>query len=184
MSLPQQNTDNIDKFIEFQLKLREFHQREMLDARKASTQFSKLILSNLCFINAGGLASLPVIATFLRLEQTATQRIELFLLPTVGFIFGLLLALLSAFFTYKNFSFWRDLAERNCDTDIASYTRGHAPENSEFRAQVEASLDKAKTRSEKAMGRVNWSYSLGMICGWLSMGLFCVSCVFLLFSRP
>lgn len=49
---------------EFELKTRELYQKRYAEAYKQASEFSKLVLTNLHLINAGGLVALPWLATF------------------------------------------------------------------------------------------------------------------------
>lgn len=151
------------------------------ETQKLSTEFSKLIIINLQFINASGLFAVPTLATNL-LGLSGLDRSEKLIylgLPMLAFASGLICASLCAFFTYRNYqaisSNWLSsaaLARLEVDKYISDIPAETVLLNEKARAEVNLEHNK----SQKTIQR---NYISGLAAGWSSMIFFITACALL-----
>lgn len=160
-----------------------FEKRE-LDYRKLSTEFSKLIVINLQFINAGGLLAVPSLSASLLgfVNLSRSEKLYLIGVPMLLFTFGLMMANLLAFAAYKNYQAWtrrtegsKEIVQNQIGARLAGTFGGD-------KTNIELDGKKAERKSELAQKSLERMYKLGHISGWLSVSSFVCSCVFLGFN--
>ncbi|TXN52359.1 hypothetical protein [Methylobacterium sp. WL2] len=156
-------------------------ERRAIEAQKLSAEFSKIIITNLQFINAGALLATPSLATNL-LGLVGLNRHEKMIYigsPMGLFAFGLALATLTAFFTYRNYeaaaNHWNsERLWREADLGRLSPHLVQRPWDEELR---ENSEDKRKYNS-----KITLFFYLGQASGWLSVLSFIAACIMLAWS--
>lgn len=167
---------------QFELKIREFTSKTVLDHAKISSEFSKLLLTNLILINAGGMVSFPTTLTIVKaLHPNATLDPDALVLPFVAFVAGLALSLITTFIVYLNFMY---LAQRDYEDGhlyLASIRSFHpaALTNTEFKdtvAQEHSNRERAVARYET---RVKVTYWIPFVTGWAAALLFAVGVILL-----
>lgn len=91
---------------DFILKFRDYHEKRYIEAQKITMDFSKIIVTNLIWINAAGIGSIPAIIPLLKDNlELPESKFAFALWPGVAFTAGLMFAILGAFLIYLNFSF-------------------------------------------------------------------------------
>lgn len=85
------------------LKFRDIYMKHTTEWSKIGSEFSKLVLSGLLYINAGALATIPFLIGLSDHGKKLVYFRDVFQGPGVLFILGLLFSLLAMFFTYLNF---------------------------------------------------------------------------------
>jgi|GEM_PF-4140228 len=91
--------------VECSLKIREYHEKRFLEAQKTAIEFTKIIISNLIWINSAGIGSLPAILALLDIKATTpVDKFNLTYLPGIVFSIGLISAFICAYLIYLNFS--------------------------------------------------------------------------------
>jgi DNA topoisomerase IB len=99
--------DKEGKFIQWldhQIKIRELHLKEALEYQRIAAEFSKLIVTNLFLLNAGGLVALPATANYAA-GSAAPAHVKLISVqwPASCFILGLILAGVCSWYVYQNY---------------------------------------------------------------------------------
>ncbi|BCB20051.1 hypothetical protein [Bosea sp. ANAM02] len=93
-------------------------EKSALEYQKFAVEYSKLLVTNLYVLNAGGLISLPALSAFLGVNALARNERMFILGWTVsGFILGLVLAALCSLFVYFNFQTHAELARFQGEQD-------------------------------------------------------------------
>lgn len=106
---------------QYESKIREIHQKDALDLEKISAEFSRLIVSNLFILNAGGLGSIPAISLFFDANSlTVALRVSRFAQPFVSFGLGAIFALTSAFVAYLNYQAGAEAARTTLRQELAN----------------------------------------------------------------
>ncbi|WP_170245877.1 hypothetical protein [Methylobacterium gnaphalii] len=177
---------NLAAYTKLRKDISEVFHAKTADAQKLSTEFSKLIITNLQFINAGGLLAVPSLSTsFLGLSQLQHCEKMLYLgLPMAIFTIGLLSASLSALFTYFNY---QAVAQNNMYIAAeALHVVDEALPNMPPEIRASNELTKREVSSKQAISQrsIRRNYYCAFIAGWTSIGSFIASCILLAaFSR-
>ncbi len=150
------------------------YEKRATEYHKASVEFSKILLTNIHLINAGGLLATPTIAKFIGYDSlTAANQAAIIVLPPVMFLLGLLFAALSALATYRNFQLHADdeLFQRN--KDLASAKR-HFPllPNEAPYSSYEDDIAEVNTAKDENISEINKTYKYGLGFGFASIGCF------------
>ena len=166
-------------WLQHELKVREFYDKRLLEAERISIEFSKLIITNLVWINATGLGTLPVVSSFIGIGSLPwSQKFPLLIGPGASFALGLLTALLCALIVYFNFGCIVRTANHECvaEINILRMTQPVYTQSPELKAVIdrerEAGLFNAQ-RMRRATVHTLW---LSHILGWLSFASFAVAC--------
>ncbi len=182
------NSDDPIRQQELELKVRELYQKQFSDAQRAAVDFSKLIVTNLIWINAAGLGSLPVSAAFLGIGDVPwPQKCPLMFGPGLGFAGGLFSGLICALATYYNFDAIAKNADFACWREIGEIRLTHptTAQNEEFRGKVEAHRDRSAKSASKANTRIWATFLISHLLGWISLFCFLFACYLLItVSRP
>lgn len=157
------------------------YDKRAVEAHKISTEFSKLIIINLQFINAGGLLAVPSLSsTLLGLSNpTRLDRLQFLGLPMSIFAVGLLLATLCAFFTYKNYqsvSAFNDAQRRVLEVDAGRVNPRMWPLR---RENIEADIAEIEKERRDHQSTIRTSYIYSNAAGWGSMVCFVLACCFM-----
>jgi len=174
---------DVFSFTEFELKLREYHYKRCAEAQRFAVEFSKLIVTNLIWINAAGLGSLPVIVRFVGMDNDARpKKLNTFFMPGMCFAIGLLSALSCAIVAYWNFFHIAKLTDFECNVEINAirsfYAQSHNFE--EMQNQFNIERDKASIETVKTRDNIGLTMFLSHIFGWLSIAAFVSACYFLI----
>jgi hypothetical protein len=169
---------------EFELKTRELYQKRYADAYKQASEFSKLVLTNLHLINAGGLVALPWLASFTNTAGLPTTEKFAALGPSIGcFIAGLACAALSSLFTYYNLMRIGERAETDENREITDKRQYHPLSSQpDFQSLLKNSLEEYQRLIERIDRRVGKNYRAGHAAGWLSAIFFVAGCCLLVFN--
>jgi hypothetical protein len=170
---------------EIELKEREFDYRLASEAHRLAAEFSKIIVTNLIWINTAGLGSLPVIAAFIGIgDMPWSQKLPLLVPVGATFAGGLVAANLCALATYYNYSSLAAHATSICSHDLrqSHVTRLRGQNGGE-------AFEEHHPTSFRAAGRlsppVQRTYRMSHGLGWMSFICFLVACYQLTtISRP
>lgn len=177
------NFDDPIQSQELDLRVRELYNKQFSDAQRSAVDFSKLILTNLIWINAAGLGSLPVTAAFLGIgDMPWSQKFPMILGPGLAFATGLFSALMCALATYYNFDAIAKNANFACAREIGDIRLTHpeAARNEEFRGRVEAQRDHSAKSATEASKRTRATLILSHLLGWASLLCFLFACYLLI----
>jgi hypothetical protein len=172
---------------QFEAKIREINQKDALDFEKISSEFSKLIVSNLFMMNAGGLGSIPAVSIFLDLNKLSViNRIELLKCPFITFGFGAFLALASAFAAYINYQAGAAHSKWTMRNELSMCRKFHPAyqTNEEFSKMIEAEIVSSRKGAEKAWKRLRCFLWVSIGCGFGALLAFIVGCVLLGLNVP
>ncbi|MGO4738629.1 hypothetical protein AB4099_18925 [Bosea sp. 2KB_26] len=154
-------------------------EKRAVEYHKAGVEFSKLLVTNLFVLNAGGLVAIPALTAFLGIGALPpADRGFVVGLAAAGFGSGLLFAALCALVTYKNYHTFVSGCEleRNralFDVNWLLKRNGRTLEESQKeRDEIGTQL----AAVEKKIGR---TYVAGHVFGWLSIMAFTASSVWL-----
>ncbi|GEP00601.1 hypothetical protein [Methylobacterium haplocladii] len=156
------------------------------DALKHSVEFSKLIITNLQIINAGGLLAVPTVsASVLGLTGlNHTERLLYLGLPMAVFALGLLLATLCSYFTYRNYLAHAHTADAQAwrsTLEVENALPNLALDRIEQTIRNLEEIDKLQLGN---LAAVQNNYIRVLVCGWLSVTCFVAACIILaLFSK-
>ncbi len=173
---------------ELELRVRELYNKQFSDAQRAAVDFSKLIVTNLIWINAAGLGSLPVTAAFLGIgDMPWPQKFPLLLGPGLAFAAGLFSALMCALATYYNFDAIAKNADFSCWREIGDIRLTHpaTAQDDDCKGRVEAQRDCSAKSATEASKRTRSTLILSHLLGWASLLCFLFACYLLItVSRP
>lgn len=148
--------------LELELKIRELHQREQLEARKVSSLFGRLVITNLIWMNGAAASSVPVIASFMGIAALPWREKQALLLwPSAAFAFGLTCALLCAIGSYLTYMRTSDDALSERDIEVAAFRAAYTYPPS-------LALDNGDAKGGGAR-RINWAVAASQFLGWLSL---------------
>ncbi|QGY01476.1 hypothetical protein MMSR116_05845 [Methylobacterium mesophilicum SR1.6/6] len=168
-------------FVKVRRDVEEMPERRAIEAQKLSAEFSKIIITNLQFINAGALLATPSIsANLLGLTGlTKEDKLTLIGLPMGLFTGGLVLATLAAFFTYRNYEaianhwnaerLWRESDLGRLSPSLVQ--RAWSDELKQFTSE-----------KRKSDFRTKMYFWFGLMSGWTSVGCFVSACSLLAWS--
>jgi hypothetical protein len=149
---------------------------------KASVEFSKLLVTNLHLINAGGLLATPTIAKFLGYEAMRPAiRVAVLTTPPVLFLAGLLCAAGCALSAYVNFQKHARSQNLLRDEQLLAI-KTHFPllpdekpyTMTAYHADL-ASIRRVQAKNDRAIQK---TYRLGISFGLLSLLFFSLACGF------
>ncbi|WP_363348306.1 hypothetical protein [Methylocystis echinoides] len=175
------------KWAEYELKLREFHLKKYFEATRLSADFSKLMVTNLIWINAAGLGALPVIANFIGISTIPwAGKFALLFCPGLLFAFGLIFGLLCALTAYFNYESIARHADHDCAVELHSVriVQPAVIANPEYKALFENEREKSTILSKSARGRVQFTLIASHMVGWLSLLCFVGACYQLMSISP
>jgi hypothetical protein len=156
----------------------EQYDKRSLEYGKASVEFSKLLVTNLHLINAGGLLATPTLAKFVGYEVMRAKVQTLVLtLPPVLFLLGLISAAVCALATSRNFHKHAPAAVLDKEEQIAA-ARTHfplLPDEEPYTAyeQDKHLIDEARKKNNRSIQR---TYFTGLGSGTLSIIFFAAGC--------
>lgn len=179
--------DRIPLWQEHVLKLREFHFKRFSEAQRLGVEFSKLIVTNLIWINAAGLGSLPVVVSFAGLGSAPwSAKFPLVFWPGATFALGLFFALMCALASNLNFNAIAKNADYDCIAEINSLVCIHPDcvQNPEFRQLIESTRDTGLKGAKSWALWVEITYYIAHIFGWLSLSCFVFACYQLVRMSP
>lgn len=165
-------------YVKAQKDIDEVPERRALEAQRLASEFSKLVIINLQFINAGSLLAVPTLANNLLGLSGLSRSDKLYYIgiPMGMFAIGLISASLASFSAYCNYEAigaqwvavkdWREF-------DLAR----HNP-RLEARPWDEMKEAAEKKRQRGALMATFWLWS-SLVSGWLSVFLFIGACSFL-----
>ena len=168
----------------WEIAIRDFHEKRALEAQKASTEFSKLVITNLSLINAGGLLALPATATFIGVPSTPAEKFNFVGIPAILYIAGLFCGLLCGYVTYRNYQYGQSSIWPAYHQEIARLRKDMPwmKSNAEFQAQVTAALDSSTTDLEAKNRWVQITYYGALALGWIAAGCFLCASGWLVFQ--
>ncbi|MGJ0534289.1 hypothetical protein [Methylocystis sp.] len=181
------DTSEIIVWHEHELKVRELYAKHILETQRLSIEFSKLIVTNLVWINAAGLGSLPVVASFIGIATLPwAQKFSLLIAPIIGFAVGLFSALFCALAIYFNYMHHATFYSHSCDSEISAIRTIHPlySEMTEFRQNVDKARAECIRNGSKSELFVNTTYYVSHLLGWMSAISFVVACYYLLKITP
>jgi len=83
----------VASWLEADSALAESYRKQIFEARKLASDFSKLVITNLLFINSAGLFGVPTLAKSLGMSaQTRAEKLFYLGLPMTLFVLGFLRA--------------------------------------------------------------------------------------------
>ena len=165
-------------YVKAQKDVAEFPERRALEAQKLSSEFSKLVIINLQFINAGSLLAVPTLANSTLGLSNLTRYDKLYYLgiPMGMFAFALVLASVASFSAYCNYEaiagHWSALRDWR-EFDLARH-------NPHLEPRPWDEMKRSAERRQKKLGRkaTFWRW-FGLGSGWSSVLFFIASCGFL-----
>ena len=174
-----------ERWLEYELKIREFHHRTFLDFLKLSTDFSRLVISGLVAANSGGLIALPALALFFGLDkEPLATKTAIFIEPALLYAAGFLCALLCSLGSYFNF---KDLGHSHLlQIDVAMLSARKERAKMLGLSDLEAitkDLGVAQAATKRFKPRISISYYASHSLGWISMACFILGSGFLLFHH-
>lgn len=170
---------------EYELKLREYHFKRCSEAQRLGTEFSKLIVINLIWINAAGVGALPVTASFIGIGALPwAQKFQLVIQPGIAFGVGLISALMCALITYYNFCSIAKTADFQCAVETNTLKANHPAIPEQFRMIAQNDLNKSETNARQSELWVGFTYRAGHFAGWVSLGCFLWACYLLIRITP
>lgn len=172
------------QWAKFEIDLRSMYEKSSIEHIKIAADFSKLIITNLIWINAASVGALPVLAKFIGFSDTKASFIAV--LPSaISFTVGLIAALLCALVTYRNFMLHSHANSHYSNCEINAMRLGLLKTLPvDMRQIYEQTRDEALENGEKSRTKVNTSYYLGHIAGWVSLGAFLTGCWLLIKAAP
>lgn len=181
---PDQSAESVDvkALHEHELKVRDLHQKGWSEGTKFAVEFSRLIITNLVWINAAGLGSLPVIAKFVGVDGGGwTEKRHILIYPGAAFAFGLFTALLCAFATYLNFNSIARTFLAGSRMEISSIRAQYPAYGSDraFKEMVDGELKEAPSDFRSANWWVEVYYVTGIVLGFVSFISFAAACYLL-----
>ncbi|MCW2314886.1 hypothetical protein M2322_000406 [Rhodoblastus acidophilus] len=167
------------EWVKHQIELQSFHNARYLEAFKAVHEYSKLAISNLILINAGGIAAIPVISSFVKLDSLgANDRIDLFKGPALGFAIGLFLALVCLMASYFNANYFIAHSDSSLSHAANIFWKNHPTyqQSDKYKDIVDNACCVAERQSIEHGMKINIWQAFGIIAGLLSAGSFVISC--------
>lgn len=147
-------------------------EKQAIEYQKFSLEYSKLLVTNLYVINAGGLLSLPVLSNFLGISPLPrAERLWVLGLGAGGFVLGLLLAAMCSLAVYFNYQRHAEHARSRAAEDQYSVgvTLGIQGKDKDERDRIQAEL---KEDIASLVRGVNRTFFLAHGAGWLSIASF------------
>lgn len=172
-----QSTDFVD-WHETELKVRDLHSKEASDCRRLGAEFSKLIITNLLWINSAGLGSLPITAKFIGIDAAPwSQKLPILIWPAAAFAAGLFLASICALCAYFNFEALGAAANSACGIELGNLRKLHPTylANPQNKVMVDGALQQSQTRH----ANLNWWVQFYL---WSSIGAGVASAVLFAFG--
>jgi hypothetical protein len=166
-------------WLEHELKIRYLYEKRRIDAERHAGESSKLILTNLVWINAAGLGSLPVTAAFIGIGGLPwSQKFPLIISPSVGFTVGLFAALLSALLAYVNALYIATTAEHDCQAEIKTLQliQNTFQLSESIRAKAASDREAGIHNANKSRQCIKLAFIASHILGWLSFLSFVYAC--------
>jgi len=172
---------------EFELKIREFYSRLFIETTKQSVEFAKLIVTNLIWVNAAGLGSLPVISRLAGVDGAPWSQItQVLLAPAEYFAAGMLFALMCSLTIYLNFYKMAMQAGANCDAEVNAMRQGNVALISHPSAKtlVQDQLSNSISEAERHAFWVKFYFWSAFVTGIFSFGFFSWACLELVNIHP
>lgn len=182
-----EKTDDPLKWPEFELKFKEFYHKRSLEAQKLATEFTKIIVTNLIWINAAGIGALPVTTSFVGISSLRwEEKYALIYKPMWLFAGGLVAAIVCAFMIYINFAIISRVMNNYIDMDIY-INRFSSAENcndsNNTREILYMNYMKAKQMAAYLENWINIAFILSIGLGCISIVLFICACQAILHMR-
>ncbi|WP_158811075.1 hypothetical protein [Beijerinckia sp. L45] len=171
----------------YELKLAELFERRSTDAQKLSTEFSKLIITNLIVLNAGGLVSIAPISAFFGLNgSTWHERLGIFGVPACFYVAGLLLGMFCSLGTYYNYQMHAHLALTHSELAIleARVERSLITENPKWHSELVAQRPTIQDTSASIVSKIRWTFIGSHIIGWASLLCFLAGSLIIAWRAP
>lgn len=112
-------SDKVREAQSHDIKVKELYYKLYLELVKIGSEFSKIIITNLIWLNAVSIGSIPVVVNFMNLQNLNRQEKFSFIAwPLVVFIIGLISAVFSALMINANFSKNAHAMIRNSDIEL------------------------------------------------------------------
>lgn len=162
----------------------EFYDRRAIESQKIASEFSKIIVTNLHFINAAGLGAVPTLSSSL-LGISGLDRYGRFYylgIPMSVFALGLIFASLCAFQTYRNFSAAAQFSEYQRLREIANIEAVAHIFSLEYRDIAKSTANKCEILASQAAKKINKTQNYALGCGWISIACFIGACSFLAYN--
>jgi hypothetical protein len=173
LSDPVTGESKIDEYwLRFQSEVRdaaEIFEKRAIEYHKAGVEFSKILVTNLFVLNAGGLIALPALSTFLGVAALpGPTRSWVLWLSAAGFGAGLLMAALCALVTYLNYHAFVDCAV--AERDLAMFNVATAfGKNGPIQAEIQRAKEPYIADVQQLTNKINLTFRLGHVFGWLSI---------------
>ena len=154
--------------LELELKIRELHQRERWEARKVSSLFGRLIITNLIWMNGAAASSVPVIASFMGIASLPWREKQALLFwPSAAFAFGLVCASLCAIAAHSIYLKRSDKARYEQDTEVSAFRAAYpaCAKNPDFKP-AESETAECVGESQRAIA---WAFVAAQFLGWMSL---------------
>lgn len=163
----------------YQLKLRELANARAASEENLAADVIKVVISNLFILNAGGIAAIPTISTFLGQERFSNHdMVETFLLPGAVFIAGEILALLCAFIAYINHLFIAGFTRSSCEAEIEKFNTS-LPRYQLRQNVVDIVFVQPNRNPRYYVIFIIISFWTAVLCGFFSLMSFIFGCYFL-----
>ena len=171
------------QFLELKLKIADAHGKARFEQLKLSSEYAKLVITNLHLINAGGIVSVPALAQFVGLQAATDVRLYVIGPAIAGYVLGFVFALLCAFITYRNYQALSHGSEMHMLGDMVLLeTISPNFEGDEHQASRDARNAFANATAVKLETTVTRTYVLGQVAGWLSFLFFLAASIWLAYS--
>jgi hypothetical protein len=150
-------------------------ERRLIEFEKAAIEFSKILVTMLYAINAGGLIGLPSIASLSGLSLQPTERVWLLKTSAAFFGTGLLLAGLCALLVHLNYRSHADATQFGIDEEI--YRHCKLTDIYEGNNQIIEAAHAQREKDKPVLNRwISWTYRGSYVAGVGSLGLFLSGC--------
>ena len=173
--------DSFAKWLEADRSVTEAYGKQIFEARKLASDFSKVVITNLLFINSASLLGVPTLAR--TLGVTASTRVDKLLfigLPMMLFIVGFLCAAFSALLGYYHWQRQSQLAraemeERRCEVmaayELSLSNDGKEPRACETEGVKRSTIEAAIARNYRRGHNLGWASAANFIggCSWLAI---------------
>ena len=172
--------DSFARWLEADRSVTEAYGKQIFEARKLASDFSKVVITNLLFINSASLLGVPTLARTLGL--TASSRVDKLLylgFPMMLFIVGFLCAAFSALLGYYHWQRQSQLSraemeERRCEVMAAyelSLSNDAAPRACETDGVKRFTIEAAIARNYRRGHNLGWASAANFIggCSWLAI---------------
>lgn len=158
-----------------QIEAMDIYTRTSLEYIKLGSEFSKIIVGNLALLNIGGLASIPVLIGLSAKDKADVwEKLVIFGLPALLFIFGFCLANLCALFVYRNFNVNAVVHRLTLEKIVRDLETVGAPAlsqelgNGSLPSNIRDYIDKSRQEYRRAH-LVGWASFLIFACGLVRM---------------